>query len=286
MDKYAALIVDLKKSRSYRNDDRNSIQEYIYSVIKTLNIIFRRSIAKEVDFSGGDEIQGLFRSCESAYLFFRMFNMLVSPVEMRAGIGVGEWDVIMKDASTTAQDGRAYHNARYAIENAKDINGYSLLLYSGNRSDFIVNSLINCTTLILNKHSQYQNELMLLSELLYPIDVHETIDEFELRRVLDLLFFKNNINYYRNYFLKSRIATRPHLFEMLNPFDFRSHIVDALNEVDNFFVTTGKKRGLSNELAELIGVSRQSIEKTIKTANIYEARNSTVATLKLMNMYL
>ncbi len=286
MDKYAALIVDLKKSRMYGKDDRNSIQEYIYRVIVTLNRVFRRSIAKEVDFSGGDEIQGLFCSCESAYLFFRMFNMLVSPVDMRAGIGVGEWDVIMKDAGTTAQDGRAYHNARYAIENAKDINGYSLLLYSGSRNDFIVNSLINCTTLILNKHSEYQNDIMLLSELLYPIDAHETIDKFEIGGIIDLLFFKDHINYYRNHFLKSRVFIRPHFFDAIDGFSCKIHIVDALSESDDFFITTGKKRGLSNELSELIGVSRQSIEKTIKTANIYEARNSTVATLKFMNMYL
>ncbi len=286
MDNYAALIVDLKKSRMYGKDDRNSIQEYIFRVIVTLNRVFRRSIAKEVDFSGGDEIQGLFCSCESAYLFFRMFNMLVSPVDMRAGIGVGEWDVIMKDAGTTAQDGRAYHNARYAIENAKDINGYSLLLYSGSRNDFIVNSLINCTTLILNKHSAYQNEIMLLSELLYPIDAHETIDEDEIARIIDLLFFKNKTQYYRNRSLKSRIFSRPLFFDTIEGIYFKSQIVDALSESDDFFVTTGKKRGLSNRLAEMMEVSRQSIEKTIKTANIYEARNSTVATLKLMDMYL
>ncbi len=282
MDNYTALIIDLKKSRAYEKDDRNSIQEYIYNVIKVLNIIFKKAIAKEADFSGGDEIQALFLSCESAYLFLRMFNMLVSPVEIRAGIGVGQWDVIMRDASTTAQDGSAYHNARYAIENIKNTNGYSVLLYSGSKSDFIINSLINCTTLILNKHSEYQNELMLILELLYPIDVHHTIDEVEIRRVLDLLFFKN----YINYFSKPKISTKPDLIEKLKANKLTSCMVDALNENDDFFVTSGKKRGLANELSELIGVSRQSIEKTIKTANIYEARNSTVAALKFMDMYL
>ena len=77
---------------------------------------------------------------------------------------------------------------------------------------------------------------MLLSELLYPIDVHETIDKFEIGSILDLLFFKNNINYYRNYFLKGRISTKPHLFEILHASDFRSHVVDALSENDDFFV--------------------------------------------------
>ena len=286
MNNYAALIVDLKKSRMYEKDDRNSIQEYIYRVINALNIIFRRSIAKAVDFSGGDEIQGLFHSSESAYLFFRMFNMLISPVNIRAGIGLGEWDVIIENTGTAAQDGRAYHNARYAIESTKDINVYSVLLYSGGSNDFVINSLINCTALMLNKHSEYQNEIMLLSELLYPIDVHKTIDETEIKRVLELLLFKNNINYYKNYFLKHRGVNKQYLFETIDILGFKSDAVDALNEKDDFFVTAGKKRGLANELSGLIGVSRQSVEKTIKTANIYEVRNSTAATLKFMSRYL
>lgn len=286
MTNYSALIIDLKKSRSYSRDDRNSIQEYIFHTIKTLNIIFRNSIAKEVDFSGGDEVQGLFYSCEAAYLYFRLFNMLVSPVEIRAGIGVGDWDVIMEHASTTAQDGQAYHYARYAIERVREINGYSVLLYSNNDNDFVVNSLINCTTLILNKHSEYQNELMLLSELLYPIDVHRTIDITDVGRIMELLMLKKDINYYRNQFMKRKMSRNPYLFESINSINFATSVVDAIKEDDDFFVTAGKKRGLSNELSDLIGVSRQSIEKSMKIANIYEARNSTVATLKFMYMYL
>lgn len=282
MNRYAALIIDLKKSRDYKKDDRNSIQEYIYNVIKVLNTIFKKSIVKETDFSGGDEIQGLFRSCESAYLFFRMFNMLISPVEVRVGIGVGEWDVIMRDASTTAQDGSAYHNARYAIENIKNTNGYSVLLYSGNQNDFVINSLINCIALMMSKYSEYQNELMLLTEVMYPIDVHCSIDEVEINRVLDLLFFKN----YINFFDKPRITTKQELFENLRKNEIKCCVVDYLTVDNDFFVTSGKKRGLANELSQLIGVSRQSIEKSMKAANIYEVRNSTVAVLKFMNMCL
>ena len=50
-----------------------------------------KAIKFDVIFSAGDEIQGLFYSSEAAYLYFRLFNMLIYPVEVGAGIGVGEW---------------------------------------------------------------------------------------------------------------------------------------------------------------------------------------------------
>lgn len=82
----------MKRSRSYSVEDRNSIQNFIITVIEELNEVFSGSLAKNVEFSGGDEVQGLFLDPEAAYLYFRMFCMLIFPVEIRAGIGVGEWN--------------------------------------------------------------------------------------------------------------------------------------------------------------------------------------------------
>ena len=48
------------------------------------------------------------------------------------------------------------------------------------------------------------------------------------------------------------------------------------------YITEGKKRGLSTQISKLLGVSRQSIEKAVKTGNIYELRNITIAILKAM----
>ena len=89
MKDYTALIVDLEKSRSYTPEVRNSIQNYILSVMRALNELYENSLAKEVEFSAGDEVQGLFFSPESAYLYLRMLSMLVFPVKVRAGIGIG-----------------------------------------------------------------------------------------------------------------------------------------------------------------------------------------------------
>lgn len=283
MRKYTALIIDLKDSKKYQVKMRNDIQEYIMRVVDNMNLIFRESLEKEVEFSAGDELQGLFSSVESAYLYFRMFSMLMSPVEIRAGIGVGTWDVVVKKAGTTAQDGKAYHNARRAIQAVEESKGYSVLMYSGCSDDMVVNSLFNSTALIINKQSNYQNEVMLLSELLYPINDDCIINTFKLNGIFELLRLKNEFLEYEKTFSISgmRGRQRESIFNGLNCYDIEieSRPIDIDIDSTLFFVEEGRVRGLSIKLAQLIGVSRQSIEKTIKLGLIYEARNLAITTL-------
>lgn len=280
MNKYTALIMDLKKSRKYSSKNRNEIQDYILRVVYVLNKAFERALEKDVFFSAGDELQGLFSSVEAAYLYFRLFSMLVAPVEIRAGIGVGEWDVIVKDAGTTAQDGPAYHNARRAINATEESLGYSVLLFSGGENDIIINSLFNSTALIINKQSEYQNQVMLLSELLYPINAYEIIEVGKLKDIVELVAHRSEAVKYD--FFKINRSHREPLFYRLSYLNFESKSIDVTETSDTFFVTEGKVRGLPLQLSEIIGVTRQSADKTIKAANIYEARNLAVATLKYL----
>ena len=277
---YAALIMDLKKSRAYASKDRNEIQEYIIHVISVLNHVFDNALKKQVSFSDGDAVQGLFSCVEAAYLYFRLFSMLISPVEIRAGIGVGGWEVRIDDAGSTAQDGTAYHRARYAIEATEESLGYSVLLFSGGENDIVVNSLFNATALLINKQSQYQNEVMLLSELLFPINAYGIIDTCGLREIIELIGHKNDVVRYD--FFKVNKGKHGPLFYRIKNFDFESQPRDAINDDDSFFVVAGRVRGLPMLLAEIIGVTRQSISKTIKAANIYEARNIAVTTLRYL----
>lgn len=284
MNNYTALIIDIKKSRSYSVEDRNSIQNYIVSVIRSLNEVFSNSLARDMDFSSGDEVQGLFFSPESAYLYFRMFSMLISPVEVRAGIGIGEWNVKIENESTTAQDGPAFHNARYAIKNAKGALGYSVLLYSKNQVDLYLNAVINTYFALTSNHSEYQNELMLLSELLYPIDYHQVINYSKINLIFKLVKSRSKINFYMVY--KKNKGVKKYPFEKIKVLDFKPIPIDAANDDNSFYVSGGKKRGMSTQLAEILNISRQSIEKTIKAANIHEARNLTIVALKFMDKYL
>ena len=255
-------MVDLKNSRLYDIQDRNNIQNSILSSINILNKIFKNSIEKEVEFSAGDEIQGLFISPQSAYLYYRLFSMLIFPIQTHTGIGFGTWDIRIDNASSTAQDGTVYHYARKAIDEAKKSLEYSVLFYSKSKNDIIVNSLINASTLLSSKQSEYQNKLMLLTEILYPIASGDMIEYEKLKELLKFIQFEKKEN-------------------LILDIDYP--IISTQSEKESFYITKGKKRGLSTQISKLLGVSRQSIEKAVKTGNIYELRNLTIAVLKAMD---
>lgn len=280
MKRYSALIIDLKKSKSYNKIDRTEIQNYIKDTISVLNKVFSNVIELDVVFSAGDEVQGLFSSPQAAYLYYRMFNVLVFPVKIRAGIGVGDWDVKIDSNISTEQDGTAYHNARHAIENVKDSLGYYILLSSNDKNDIYINSAINIATILLNNQSQYQNELFSISELMHPIDIDDMLRLDYFRELRHLIEKKNQINYYTQ-------GIQEHLFSSISyNFILECNPINALADESNFYVSSGKIKGLSIELTKLLGKSRQSIEKTIKSGNIYQERNSTIVALKLMNQFI
>ena len=254
-------MIDVKNSRSYSIQDRNSIQNSILKSINILNKIFKNSIEKEVEFSAGDEIQGLFLSSQAAYLYYRLFSMLIFPVEIHCGIGFGTWDIKVESASSTAQDGTVYHYARNAIDEAKKSLEYSVLFYSKNKNDIIINSLINSNNLLAEKQSKYQNNLMLLAEILYPIVNGDIIEYKELKELLKFIQFEKKKNLI---------------------IDTEYPIISTQIEKESFYITEGKKRGLSTQISKLLGISRQSVEKAIKTGNIYELRNLTITVLKAM----
>ena len=176
--------------------------------------------------------------------------------------------------------GPAYHNARDAINATEESLGYSVLLLSGGENDIIINSLLNSTAVIINKQSEYQNQVMLLSELLYPINSHGILDISELKYVVKLITQKTFVSRPSLYKLSNNYCQS--LFNRMPNLNFESKPIEVTDNTDTFFVTEGKVRGLPIQLSEMVGVSRQSMDKTIKTANIYEARNLAVATLKIL----
>ena len=138
---------------------------------------------------------------------------------------------------------------------------YSVLFYSKNKNDIIVNSLINSNNLLAEKQSKYQNNLMLLAEILYPIVSGDMIEYKELKELLKFVQFEKKEN-------------------LIIDIDYP--VISTQIEKESFYITEGKKRGLSTQISKLLGVSRQSVEKAIKTGNIYELRNLTITVLKAM----
>lgn len=278
---YAALIIDLKKSRGYTKEDRNHIQYYIMDVVHLLNNLYRRELVREVDFSAGDEVQGLFSSPEAAYLYYRMLSMWLHPVEIRAGIGVGGWDVQLDSKGTTGQDGPAYHKARYAIKHADDSEGYPVLLLSGSHSDVTINTIIGGAASIMAKQSVYQNQIMLITELLFPICNYyvRAYDYVTPPDIVRFLHEKCVLAHKMEEIIRSLPIDRlQHGFvEIIDPIN-----ADDIREETKFYITSGKQRGIPTKLANIMDISRQTIEKTIKAGNIYTARNMAIAAINEM----
>lgn len=167
MENYVSLIMDVEKSRMYPIDQRNSIQKYMNRYIDCLNDFFCNDIKYRVTFSAGDELQGLFFDVTAAVLFFRMFEMLMRPVKIRAGIGVGEWTVKVEEGLSTQQDGPVYHRARQAIEEASKMQLQNVRICS-EKDDILVNHLINASNVLKTQQIYMQNMVLVILELLYP----------------------------------------------------------------------------------------------------------------------
>jgi hypothetical protein len=275
MNQYTAWMVDLKGSREYALSDRSDIQNHITDVCGALNRIFAPSLLHEVAFSAGDELQGLFRSPAAAYCCARLFRMLLWPAQVRSGLGMGSWDIRMTDAGTTAQDGQAYHRARAAIARAGEQDECPALFHSDSENDVYINFAMDTAIRLCEHMTGGQNELMLLTELAYPVCVTDVMDLERLPELAEVLARRSRYGYYAR-------GRKRNLFEAFVKPPGIVTPVYADADMPGLYIAAGKLRGMPTALSQLAGVSRQSMEKTLKTANIYSARNAAIIALRLL----
>ena len=165
-EQYAALMIDLKDSRKYSDEDRNIIQRYWSSATKILNRMFQKTMKYEVDITSGDQIQGLFYRPEAAYLYYRLISICLHPIQTHAGIGVGTCKIQLSHKNTGGQDGEAYHAAKAASDQADADVGYPIILLSNTGHDRIINSVIGTASMMALRHSTNQNQLFLTIDLI------------------------------------------------------------------------------------------------------------------------
>ena len=278
--KYAALIMDLRNSRSYSDSDRYLIQNHMIQAINFLNKAFYKNILRAVDFSAGDEIQGLFSTAESAYLFYRLFSIYLYPIKIRAGIGVGTWNLQISNRGTTSQDGQAYHYARHAINSTDDTEGYPALLYSNTQKDVVLNTIIGGASTISENLSVNQNQLFLATEILFPVYLDSEI-EWPLDLIEELLTEKSRFDH--KVFQSNRDLPFDHIdltLDQLEP--ERTHPKENFYKQlkqGAFFITSGKQRGIQSDLANILAIKRQTVARSLDSGNIYIARNMALAAL-------
>ena len=152
---------DIEKSRMYAVEDRIELQEYMLHCMDILNELFEENMERNVTFSAGDELQGLFDDTTVAVMYFRLLEMLLKPVKLRAGVGVGEWTIKISNGSSTQQDGPAYHKARQAIEEAYSNTFHNIRICS-DRDDVMANHLINASRILKNQQIYMQNIVLVM----------------------------------------------------------------------------------------------------------------------------
>lgn len=171
MQQYAALMVDIRDSRKMTEARRQGVQDVMGASLAYLNVLFQNDLLREVVFSAGDEVQGLFSSAAAAYLYHRALSLLVVQADLRGGVGCGAWDVQVADAPSTAQDGTAYHHARDAISYAKKSRLYNFSVSSGDPSSLRTVSA-NYPLLLSAQRTARQAEIARQVELCYPMALH------------------------------------------------------------------------------------------------------------------
>lgn len=282
--RYTALMIDIIDSRRLASEDREPIQVYVKECIQVLNGIFEPSLEKEVIFSAGDEVQGLFRESMAALLYARLFRRLIYPIKVRVGIGVGGWETRIENGTSNEQDGSSYHNARAAISSLNDSDISSIRVNSGSKNDIFLNTYIDSSLLIERKQSTYQTQLLLLIDLMVPIFDSSAMKQDRYSNIIGLVRKWSGSSHYPASLKPNRNWDRlPDYSFTENQAIFISKLA-SINEPSGRYSTV--KRGISKKISEIWGTTRQNIESIMKAGNIEEIRNIDLVALYFMQKYL
>ncbi len=283
---YVTLIIDIEKSKGYRVEERIEMQKFMVKCIENLNVLFRAEMKFEVVFSAGDEIQGLFLDVTNALIYFRLLELLMRPIKLRAGIGIGECTVMMEGGSSTQQDGPAYHNARKAIEEVKMLKLHSLRIHSSQNvetsDDILANHLLNTSFSLKNQQIYMQNIVQAIYELLYPmvgesemLFEHDAIKELIAIKFQYRLGSKNRGRYWpRDKAMERETLEKGQLF-VIKPLYINGELV----EPENMII----EKNAAATIAEVLGCSRQNAANIIRRGYVYKIRELDYVALQMAN---
>lgn len=280
---YIALIVDIEKSKGYQTTDRIEMQSFMNKCIGNLNSLFQEQMKFDVVFSAGDEIQGLFSDVTSAVLYFRLLELMMKPIKIRAGIGVGEWTVKLEEGVSTQQDGPTYHRARKAIEEVKIMKLHNIRICSDTEEDFsqeiLVNHLLNASLPLKNQQIYMQNIVQVIFELLYPMigDTailydYSVIKELICNKLEYRLGAKNGENYWeRNKNLKKdRIGEGG--IAQIKPIYINGDLV----EVEEIM-----EKNVAVSISEILRCTRQNVDNIMRRGYVNKIRELDYVALQM-----
>ncbi len=272
MREYVSLIIDIENSRVYSPVDRNNIQGLIVETIKCLNKVFDSALEFCVAFSAGDEVQGLFRDITSAVLYLRIFEMMLSPVKIRAGFGIGEWNIKIEHGVSTQQDGPAYHRGREAIEAVRKTLMQRYRINSDN-DNALINNLLNASYVLKEQQGDMQNIVLIIMELLYPFEKKGST-VYDYNTIKGLIEMKYNYCNVMN--SSSTLAGK-----LNRKVKIQNSNTESLKIVEPIFIDGINfdsekiiiKKNMSKNIAAIVDSTRQNVDMLIKRGNSIIIRN-------------
>lgn len=271
MFKYSAIIFDIIDSRKY--DNRYNVQIVVKDSIDYLNKIFEKYIVKNVIFGAGDECQGLFKNVESAFLYVRKLQLLIYPIEIRCGIGYGGIEYMEDKWDSTEIDGKAYYNARDAINSIPGKKKSVILFKLENRYDKYLNMYSLYGSSLKSKQSQMVKLIEMLADIACPIVNKKCFYEEEKN-----VFYKGLLEYKKELIddeFKKKMLYENRKINIDNSelyFPFRYFDSENIDD-SGLFIDYYWERGLSSLIAEIIDTSRQNVDKHISLGRVKDSRN-------------
>jgi hypothetical protein len=247
---YTAMILDVVDSRKQEN--RLILQKHLKTVIALCNRLFVDSLDKEVIFSAGDEIQGLFHTPSGAYRYVLLFQKLIYPIVIRSGIGTGLLDY-HTDWSSTELDGPAYHRARKAIDSIHEKETQCIFFEGLKMSRMYANTMMLAYQLVLQDLKPKTRIIYHMAEYLDPVLAPTSPIASEKGSLEEILMFQQNL-----------CTTMLH--------SYREPLKINLEAIEPNIHLEYWRWGLSTKISRNISTYRQSIDQAYKAGHFSDLR--------------
>lgn len=136
--KYCVIIGDIVQSKEIIK--RKSLQRKFHNILAKINKDFSSQIVSKFVVTIGDEFQGVLKDLSQSYEIIDAVQEMFYPVKLRFGVGQGRITTQVKKTAI-GMDGPVFHNARNAVEKAKNQNKSIVFQVQPKQRDIALNSI-------------------------------------------------------------------------------------------------------------------------------------------------
>jgi len=272
-DYYCVLVADIKDSRTGDEARWSDLTNLMENIRVALNKTFEGTMEKEVVFTGGDSIQGVFYHIQEAYLYGRLLQKLFFPEAIRIGYGIGKVFSALENKNSNYSTGSAFVEANEALWWAKYLD-FDIYVSPQNQKVMDINLIIELVSSVKSLQTDYQKELDLMVECIYPFwAISFDLPNSEIQNVLKfrngLPTFQNSSNQNQN---NSRMTTFISKWDE-EPDQFYNYVEVDKNIKDYSEIAKEvNPQGIQTDIAYLTMSKRQTISKMYKLARIESIR--------------